>query len=265
MGEAGIGKSSLVDALRAQLPAEGRMFVGYCDDLATPRTLGPFRDLVGSVGSRAQPGRAGRRRPGPGAQPRCAQSSTGPSIRPCWSSRTFTGRTTRPLTRCATSSGGSPTCPAVLVLTYRDDELTAGTPLYGLLRPGVPQRAMCGIWPLRRLSHEAVRQLSAGSPVNADNLFALTSGNPFFVGELLASAQGEPSPARSWTPCWPGSGSWTRPSRTCLSSWPWCRPRWSAGWSTRSCPTAQAAVAALAAAEQGGLLTVSAAQDLIPA
>jgi predicted ATPase len=50
-GEAGIGKSSLVDAVRAQLPAEGRMLIGYCDDLATPRTLGPFRDLVGSVGT----------------------------------------------------------------------------------------------------------------------------------------------------------------------------------------------------------------------
>src|SRR6201992_2623528 len=50
-GEAGIGKSSLVEAVRAQLPAEGRMRVGYCDDLATPRTLGPFRDLTGSVGT----------------------------------------------------------------------------------------------------------------------------------------------------------------------------------------------------------------------
>jgi predicted ATPase len=50
-GEAGIGKSSLVEAARAQLPAEGRMFVGYCDDLATPRALGPFRDLVRSVGA----------------------------------------------------------------------------------------------------------------------------------------------------------------------------------------------------------------------
>jgi ATP/maltotriose-dependent transcriptional regulator MalT len=50
-GEAGIGKSSLVEALRSHLPAEGRMLVGYCDDLAAPRTLGPFRDLVGSVGT----------------------------------------------------------------------------------------------------------------------------------------------------------------------------------------------------------------------
>jgi hypothetical protein len=41
MGEAGIGKSNLVEALRVRLPAGGRMLVGYCDDLATPRTLGP--------------------------------------------------------------------------------------------------------------------------------------------------------------------------------------------------------------------------------
>ena len=68
-GEAGIGKSSLVEAVRAQLPAEGRMLVGYCDDLATPRTLGPFRDLIGSVGTElsartapADSRRSGRRR-----------------------------------------------------------------------------------------------------------------------------------------------------------------------------------------------------------
>ena len=50
-GEAGIGKSSLVQAVRGLLPAEGRFLVGYCDDLTTPRTLGPLRDLVGSVGT----------------------------------------------------------------------------------------------------------------------------------------------------------------------------------------------------------------------
>jgi AAA ATPase domain len=51
MGEAGIGKSSLVEALRSHLPAEGKVLVGYCDGLATPPALGPFRDLVGSVGT----------------------------------------------------------------------------------------------------------------------------------------------------------------------------------------------------------------------
>src|ERR1700727_2854294 len=43
MGEAGIGKSSLVEALRGLLPGSGRMLVGYCDALAPPRTLGPSR------------------------------------------------------------------------------------------------------------------------------------------------------------------------------------------------------------------------------
>src|SRR4051794_5987873 len=50
-GEAGIGKSSLIEAIRGVLPAEGRFLVGYCDDLATPRVLGPLRDLAGSVGT----------------------------------------------------------------------------------------------------------------------------------------------------------------------------------------------------------------------
>jgi predicted ATPase len=45
-GEAGIGKTSLVSAIRSQLPADTRMLVGSCDALSTPRTLGPFRDLA---------------------------------------------------------------------------------------------------------------------------------------------------------------------------------------------------------------------------
>src|SRR5581483_3452152 len=45
-GEAGIGKSSLLEAARPVLPSQIRLLVGYCDDLATRRTLCPFRDLV---------------------------------------------------------------------------------------------------------------------------------------------------------------------------------------------------------------------------
>jgi predicted ATPase len=35
LGEAGIGKSSLVRAVRGLLPANGRLLVGHCDDLGT--------------------------------------------------------------------------------------------------------------------------------------------------------------------------------------------------------------------------------------
>ena len=51
-GEAGIGKTSLVSALRAE-PSDGvRVLIGSCDAMSTPRTLGPLRDLAPSVGPR---------------------------------------------------------------------------------------------------------------------------------------------------------------------------------------------------------------------
>src|SRR5690348_12811514 len=49
-GEAGIGKSSLVAAVRDGLPSTGRLLVGSCDDLVTRRALDPFRDLTPGVG-----------------------------------------------------------------------------------------------------------------------------------------------------------------------------------------------------------------------
>ena len=67
--------------------------------------------------------------------------------------------------------------PAVLVLTYRDDELSRGHPLYGLL--GLASRSdQVRHLPLRRLSPDAVRALTAGSPVSAAELYALTAGQP---------------------------------------------------------------------------------------
>src|SRR4051794_16746090 len=45
-GEPGVGKTSLVRAFLGQLTPDTRTFVGACDDLITPRALGPFRDAV---------------------------------------------------------------------------------------------------------------------------------------------------------------------------------------------------------------------------
>src|SRR5215471_10264647 len=192
MGEAGIGKSSLVEALRSHLPAEGRMLVGYCDDLATPRTLGPFRDLVGSVGtelSRAVTDGSDRDRvlAALRAELDRAEHPTVLVIEDVHWADDATLDALRYLIRRITDLS------AVLVLTYRDDELHREHPLQGLL--GQASRSdRVRLLPLRRLSRDAVRQLSASSHVDADDLFALTSGNPFFVHELLASAQQERVP-----------------------------------------------------------------------
>ena len=186
MGEAGIGKSSLVEALRSHLPAEGRLLVGYCDDLATPRTLGPFRDLAGSVGTEfSQAVADGSDRDRVLAALRAELTLL--VIEDVHWADDATLDALRYLVRRIAS------LPAVLILTYRDDELTREHPLHGLLGQASRSDQVRHL-PLTRLSVQAVRQLSAGSSVDAQDLYALTSGNPFFVHELLASAQGQKVP-----------------------------------------------------------------------
>lgn len=51
-GEAGIGKSALVRAFAAARPPGLRWLIGWCDDLATARVLGPLRDLAADVATR---------------------------------------------------------------------------------------------------------------------------------------------------------------------------------------------------------------------
>ena len=49
-GEAGIGKTSLVRAFAHNRPDRVRLLIGACDDLVTPRTLGPLRDAMRGEG-----------------------------------------------------------------------------------------------------------------------------------------------------------------------------------------------------------------------
>jgi hypothetical protein len=80
------------------------------------------------------------------------------------------------------------------VLTYRDDELTREHPLQQLLGQASATGRVRRL-PLRRLSPDAVRWLSAASRVDADEVFAMTSGNPFFVTEVLAAGDGDRVPS----------------------------------------------------------------------
>jgi DNA-binding CsgD family transcriptional regulator/tetratricopeptide (TPR) repeat protein len=194
-GEAGIGKSSLVQALRGVLPAEGRLLVGYCDDLSTPRVLGPLRDLVGSVGTaltdalkrgdRDEVLEALREEFGWTKHP------TVLAIEDVHWADEATLDVLRYLVRRVAN------LPLVLVLTYRDDELPTEHPLRHLL--GLASRtARVRQLPLARLSVAAVRRLStatAAVDIDADEIFAVTSGNPYFVAEMLATGDAAAVPA----------------------------------------------------------------------
>jgi DNA-binding CsgD family transcriptional regulator/energy-coupling factor transporter ATP-binding protein EcfA2 len=193
LGEAGIGKSSLIRAVRGLLPAEARLLVGHCDDLGTARTLGPFRDLVGSVGAGLTQALAeGGERDAVLTALRSELDWAGHPTVLVVEDVHWADEATLDVLRFLARRIAE--LPAVLVLTYRDDELTREHPLQQLLgQASAAGRARR--LPLRRLSQDAVRWLSAASQVDAARVFAMTSGNPFFVTEVLAAGQGDPVPA----------------------------------------------------------------------
>jgi predicted ATPase len=45
-GEAGIGKTWLLQAFAGRVADRARVLLGTCEDLLTPRMLGPFRDMA---------------------------------------------------------------------------------------------------------------------------------------------------------------------------------------------------------------------------
>ncbi|HEU0040965.1 MAG TPA: AAA family ATPase, partial [Jiangellaceae bacterium] len=50
LGEAGIGKTTLLRAFQEQVSNRVRLLLGACDDLLTPRTFGPLRDIAADTG-----------------------------------------------------------------------------------------------------------------------------------------------------------------------------------------------------------------------
>ncbi len=181
-GEAGIGKSSLVRAMRGRLPAESRVLIGHCDDLATARILGPFRDLIGTVGGDlASALREGSDRERIQTALLADLDRTGLPTALVVEDVHWADEATLDLLQYLVRRVVD--LPVVLLLTYRDEigrdhplrRLTGGT--------AVAAHRM----PLRRLSPQAVHEMTAGVDVDAAEVFSMTAGNPFFVSEMLAS------------------------------------------------------------------------------
>jgi DNA-binding CsgD family transcriptional regulator/tetratricopeptide (TPR) repeat protein/energy-coupling factor transporter ATP-binding protein EcfA2 len=252
-GEAGIGKSSLVEAIRSVLPAEGRLLVGYCDDLATPRVLGPLRDLVGKVG--------------PGLTEALGSGDRGRVFEAFRAELDWPGHPTvlvvedlhwadeatldvlRFLVRRISG------LPVTLVGTYRDDEIGGGHPLHGLLglAASTPMRRL----PLARLSAGAVRHLVGDRAVDPERVFAVTSGNPFFVTEVLGTGDTDGVPATVTEAVHARLQALDQPCRDALALLA-VVPSAAEGWLVDA--IVPGGLDVLTAAEQRGMLTVTPAR-----
>ena len=184
VGEAGIGKTTLVRSFARQV-GNGNALWGACDNLMTPRPLGPLLDIADQ---RAGPLAAIVRT---GGKPHVVFEALQEELRggaPTlvvledlhWADEA-TLDVLRLLGRRAEASG------ALVVATYRSDELDRDNPLAiavgELVRaPGVRRLE------LPPLSAAAVSALAAPHAVDPAALHRMTGGNPFFVTEALAAA-----------------------------------------------------------------------------
>ena len=191
-GEAGIGKTSLLRAVRERIVLP--FHVGRCEPLSVPEPLGPLRELAAAVGLAGFTELAAGDRRGLARALQAALTSHGPAVAAIedlhWADPA-TLDVVRILARRAEGAA------LALVVTLRDDELAANRPLAVLLGdlatdPGVTRVT------LRPLSLEAVRRL-AGSEADADEVARVTGGNPFLVTEALAAGGELPASVRDAT------------------------------------------------------------------
>jgi DNA-binding CsgD family transcriptional regulator/tetratricopeptide (TPR) repeat protein len=183
-GEAGIGKSAVVRRFTEGQPADTRSLLGTCDPLLTPRALGPLHDIA-----RQTDGRLAELLDSGGPREAVFAAFLDQLAQPSgrqvvvvedahWADEAtldllvFLGRRME-RTR------------ALLLVTYRDDEVGPDHPLRGVLG-ALPQEVVHRARP-EPLSEAAVAELARRAGRPATGLRELTGGNPLLVTEVLAA------------------------------------------------------------------------------
>jgi len=193
-GEAGIGKTTLVERFAERHNTTGPIHWGACDALFTPRPLGPLYDIApqtqGALLTLLEE-----------QAPRASifsavvdeiQKTKAPSITVIedvhWADEAtldllkFLGRRISRI-------------KSMLIITYRDDEVGPDHPLR-LVLGDLPHRSVARLR-LQPLSEAGVNTLADRAGRQIEDLYEVTGGNPFFVTEALASKEaGIPSTVR---------------------------------------------------------------------
>jgi DNA-binding CsgD family transcriptional regulator/tetratricopeptide (TPR) repeat protein len=185
-GEAGAGKSALVVAFTERSGARARVLWGACDPLLTPRALGPLHDIARQVG-----GELSERVSTPESRRADVFESLlaaldGPRqrARPVVVIEDLHWADEATLDMVAFLGRRLPQVRALLVLTYRDDEIGPDHQLRTVLA-GLP-RAVVRRLALPPLSATAVAELARRAGRTADSVHQVTGGNPLLVTEVLA-------------------------------------------------------------------------------
>ena len=183
-GEAGIGKTALVEQFVSQHRSVARQLWGACEALFTPRPLGPLYDIATQAqgGLSTLMGRDTERPTLFSAFLDELQKSPLPTV-VVFEDVHWADEATLDLIKFL--GRRIPHLPVLFLVTYRDNELSIDHPLWSVIGD-LPSNAMARLR-LAPLSEHAVTCLANLADRSAEQLYAVTGGNPFFVTEVLAS------------------------------------------------------------------------------
>ncbi len=182
-GEAGVGKSALVRSFARGLTGT-RVLVGACDATSTPRPLGPFLDVAEAAGGELERRADGGARPHELASELLRELRTRQRTLLVVEDLHWADAATLDVVRLIARRVQG--VPALVVGTYRDDELDGMHPMRTVLGELATYEGVSRLR-LVPLSARGVSELADPLGVDGAELYARTGGNPFFVTEVLAS------------------------------------------------------------------------------
>ena len=183
-GEAGIGKTSLIERFAETHHTQARVLWGACDALFTPRALGPLYDIAPQTQSNLFTllEEEAPRTSILSAVLQEIENDTKPVIFVIedvhWADEAtldllkFLGRRISKV-------------KSMLIVSYRDDEVGLDHPLR-LVLGDLPSRSLSRLR-LPPLSNNGVNTLAERAGRAVEDLYAVTGGNPFFVTEVLST------------------------------------------------------------------------------
>jgi DNA-binding CsgD family transcriptional regulator len=189
-GEAGIGKTALVDAFSAGLPRGTRLLRGGCDPVVPARPFAPISDMADQLrdGLRAALASEDRDRVIDRFLGVLRELGSGSVI--VFEDLHWADSATLDLLRVVGRRLSDN--PVLIVGTARGDEIDADHPLR-LALGEIPPRLITDLQ-VPALTRSAIGALVAGTGIDPEALHDATGGNPFFVTEVIA-AGGQAVPA----------------------------------------------------------------------
>jgi DNA-binding CsgD family transcriptional regulator/tetratricopeptide (TPR) repeat protein len=183
-GEAGVGKTVLLQAFCERRRASARILWGACEALLTPGPLGPLFDLADVTRGELEELVSRGARPHDVTAALIRELAGGRATILVIEDLHWADEATLDVLRLLARKVQA--VPALVLASYRSDELDRGHPLMLVLGELATTRTVTrlGVAPL---SADAVGELAEPHAIDAQDLYRQTNGNPFFVTEVLAA------------------------------------------------------------------------------